>query len=419
MQIDEQRLVERFMRYVRIDTQSADAEQERFPSTDKQLNLSRLLVDELRSMGLEDAMIDGHGYVMATLPANVECGAPVLGLLAHVDTSPDAPGAGVQPRLVDYAGGDIMLNAERGIALRRADFPELNRYVGQRLVVTDGTTLLGADDKAGVAEIMEAVAYVQEHPELRHGTVRIAFTVDEEVGRGVDCFDVQRFGAHYAYTIDGGALGEFEHANFNAAHATVRFVGRNIHPGYAKGKMLNAMLLAMEFNAQLPERERPEHTEGTEGFFHLTSLSGEVECCTAHYIIRDHDAARFEARKELLRTIARRMDSIYGPGTVQLQLTDQYRNMGDLLPADSLSVRMALQAMRSVGVEPLVRPIRGGTDGARLTYMGLPCPNIFAGGENFHSCFEYVPVPSMMRATAVIVALMELYGQLSIGEWQK
>ena len=411
-QIDEQRLVERFMRYARIDTQSTDAEQGQFPSTLKQLNLSSLLVDELRQLGLADAQLDEHGYVMATLPSNLGREAPAVGFLAHVDTSPDAPGAGVQPQLVDYSGGDIVLNAERGVVMRQADHPELVRYVGQQLIVTDGTTLLGADDKAGIAEIMEAVCYALEHPELQHGPVRLAFTVDEEVVRGVDLFDVQRFGAQYAYTIDGGALGEFEHANFNAAHATVRFAGRNMHPGYAKGKMLNAMLLAMEFNAQLPELERPEHTEGTEGFFHLTALSGDVERCAAHYIIRDHDAAHFEHRKALMRAVAERMAERYGCGAVQLQLTDQYRNMGDLLPADSLPVQLALRAMRQVGVEPVVQPIRGGTDGARLTYMGLPCPNIFAGGENFHSCFEYVPVPSMVRATEVIVALMGLYAQI-------
>lgn len=414
MTFNSQALIDRFMRYARIDTQSADTDQQQFPSTSKQLNLSRLLIDELHAMGIADATLDEHGYVMATIPATIGGKAPVLGLLAHVDTSPDAPGANVRPQLIDYEGGDIVLNEQQGIVMRLADFPELARYQGQQLIVTDGTTLLGADDKAGVAAIMAAAEHLMQHPEIPHSTVRIGFTVDEEVGRGVDHFDVKRFGANYAYTIDGGALGEFEHANFNAAHATVQFAGRNIHPGYAKGKMLNAMQMAMDFHALLPASERPETTEGTQGFFHLTSLSGSVEHCTAHYIVRDHCATAFEQRKALMRTLAEQMAQRHGANTVQLELTDQYRNMGDLLPADSLPVRLALQAMRLAGVEPIVRPIRGGTDGARLTYMGLPCPNMFAGGENFHSCFEYLPVPSLAKATEVILHLVSLYGQQTI-----
>lgn len=408
--INEKSLVERFLRYVSIDTQSDDTVVDAFPSTSKQLNLSRLLVDELKALGATDATLDEHGYVMATIPANTAKHVPTLGFLAHVDTSPDMSGKDVKPRFIEnYDGSDIVLNKELNIAMPVAEFPELKNYIGQTLIVTDGTTLLGADDKAGIAEIMAAVEYMDQHPEFKHGTIRIGFTVDEEVGRGVDHFDVQRFAAQYAYTLDGGAIGELEYENFNAAGAKIVVQGKNIHPGYAKNKMLNAILVAQEFNGMLPASQRPEHTEGYEGFFHLVKIDGGVEKASFQYIIRDHCHQRFEDRKATMQRIASYLNQKYGDGVVELTITDQYYNMREKVEPVYHVVETAIRAMELVGVKPLVRPIRGGTDGARLSYMGLPCPNLFAGGENFHGKYEFVPVNSMVKASEVMLKIIELY----------
>ena len=408
--INKQSLIDRFIRYVKIDTQSDDTVTDRFPSTEKQLELSNLLVKELKELGVQDVEIDRYGYVMATIPANIDKQVPVLGFLAHVDTSPDMPGKNVNPRFVEnYDGADIVLNKELNVILSPAEFPELKNYLGQTLIVTDGTTLLGADDKAGVAEIMTAVEYMLQTHHFKHGKIRIGFTVDEEVGRGVDHFDVARFGAEFAYTLDGGAIGELEFENFNAASAKITIQGRNIHPGYAKDKMLNALLIAQEFNSLLPAHERPEHTQDYEGFYHLIKMDGSVEKATFQYIIRDHDRKKFEARKAYMQRIADYMNAKYSGGTVALELKDQYYNMREKVEPVYHVVSTAINAMEAVGVKPVVKPIRGGTDGARLSYMGLPCPNLFAGGENFHGKHEYVPVESMVKATEVLLKIVELY----------
>lgn len=410
--INEKSLVERFLRYIKIDTQSDDTVEDIFPSTKKQLNLSNLLVDELKALGVADACIDQYGYVMGTIPANTSKQVPTLGFLAHVDTAPDMLGTNVNPRFIEnYDGSDIVLNKEKGINMPVSEFPELKSYIGETLIVTDGTTLLGADDKAGVAEIMTAVEYINQHPEFKHGKVRISFTVDEEVGRGVDHFDVKRFGADYAYTMDGGAIGELEFENFNAAGAKIEIQGKNIHPGYAKNKMINAILVAQEFNSMLPASERPEHTEGYEGFFHLIKIDGGVEKASFQYIIRDHNRAKFEERKTTMQRVADYLNVKYGAGVVKLTITDQYYNMREMVEPVYHVVDTAIRAMEQVGIKPLVRPIRGGTDGARLSYMGLPCPNLFAGGENFHGKYEYVPVNSMVKASEVIVKIVELYNK--------
>lgn len=408
--INRDNLVDRFIRYVKIDTQSDDTVTDRFPSTEKQLVLSNLLVKELKELGIEDVNIDEFGYVMATIPANTTKNVPTLGFLAHVDTAPDMPGKDVKPRFVEnYDGADIVLNKEKDVVLAVKEFPELKNYIGQTLIVTDGTTLLGADDKAGVAEIMTAVEYIMKNPNFKHGKIRIGFTADEEVGRGVDHFDVKRFAADYAYTMDGGAIGELEFENFNAAGAKIIIQGRNIHPGYAKDKMLNAILIAQEFNSLLPAQERPEHTVGYEGFYHLIKMDGSVEKATFQYIIRDHDRKKFESRKAYMERISEYLNTKYGKGVVTLEMKDQYYNMREKVEPVYHVVSTAIEAMEKVGVKPMVRPIRGGTDGARLSYMGLPCPNIFAGGENFHGKHEYVPVESMVKATEVILKIVELY----------
>jgi tripeptide aminopeptidase len=408
--INKQSLIDRFVRYVKIDTQSDDTVTDRFPSTEKQLVLSNLLVKELKELGAQEVEIDEYGYVMATIPANTNKPIPVLGFLAHVDTSPDMPGNNVNPRFVEnYNGSEIVLNKDLGVVLSPNEFPELKNYMGQTLIVTDGTTLLGADDKAGVAEIMTAVEFMLKNPDFKHGKIRIGFTVDEEVGRGVDHFDVKRFGADFGYTLDGGAIGELEFENFNAASAKISIQGRNIHPGYAKDKMLNAILIAQEFNSLLPAHERPEHTQGYEGFYHLIKMDGSVEKATFQYIIRDHDRKKFEARKAYMQRIADYMNTKYGQGTVTLELKDQYYNMREKVEPVYHVVSTAIEAMEAVGVKPKVKPIRGGTDGARLSYMGLPCPNLFAGGENFHGKHEYVPIESMVKATEVMLKIIELY----------
>ena len=408
--INKQSLIERFIRYVKIDTQSDDTVTDRFPSTEKQLVLSNLLVKELKELGAQEVEIDEYGYIMATIPANINKPIPVLGFLAHVDTSPDMLGKDVNPRFVEnYDGSEIVLNKDLGVVLSPNEFPELKNYLGQTLIVTDGTTLLGADDKAGIAEIMTAVEFMLKNPDFKHGKIRIGFTVDEEVGRGVDHFDVKRFGADFAYTLDGGAVGELEFENFNAASAKISIQGRNIHPGYAKDKMLNAILIAQEFNNLLPAHERPEHTQGYEGFYHLIKMDGSVEKATFQYIIRDHDRKKFEARKAYMQRITDYMNTKYGQGTVTIELKDQYYNMREKVEPVYHVVSTAIEAMEAVGVKPKVKPIRGGTDGARLSYMGLPCPNLFAGGENFHGKHEYVPVESMVKATEIMLKIIELY----------
>ena len=403
-------LISRFLRYVKIDTQSDDTVTDRFPSTERQLKLSTLLADELKSLGLKDVSIDENGYVMATVPGNMDKKVPVIGFLAHVDTSPDMSGRDVKPRFVEnYDGGDIQLNPDVSIAV--ADFPEINAYKGQTLIVTDGTTLLGADDKAGIAEIMTAVEYMVFHPEFKHGDIRIGFTVDEEVGRGVDRFDVEKFNAELAYTLDGGCIGELEYENFNAASAKITVQGRNIHPGYAKNKMKNAILIGQEFNSNLPANELPENTEGYEGFYHLIKFEGTVEKAFFQYIIRDHDRGLFEARKQNMLKIADELNKKYGENTLKLELTDQYFNMREKIEPVYHIVETAVKAMEAAGVKPLIKPIRGGTDGARLSFMGLPCPNLFAGGENFHGKQEYIPVESMVKACEVMLKIIEMYAQ--------
>ena len=403
-------LLDRFLRYVAVDTQS-DENSESQPSTGKQLVLLEMLRDELRVLGLE-AELDQWGYVMATLPSNLDHKAPAIGFIAHVDTSPDASGKDVKAQIIrDYDGGDIELKGGPGLALRVADFPELAGYKGQTIITTDGTTLLGADDKAGVAEIMNAVEYLVEHPEVKHPEVKIGFTPDEEIGRGVVKFDVARFGADYAYTMDGGAIGELEFENFNAAAATVKIQGRNIHPGYAKGKMKNAMLIGMEFNSLLPVEQRPEYTEGYEGFYHLIGFKGSVEQAELSYILRDHDLGLYEKRKETMLRCAEFINAKWGEGTASVELRHQYYNMRKEVEPHYHIIEKAVKAMEMNGIKPKIQPIRGGTDGANLSFMGLPCPNIFAGGHNFHGKMEFVPLESMEAASRVILGILEQFAQ--------
>lgn len=398
----------RFLKYVAVDTQSDDSSQS-FPSTEKQLVLLRMLRDELLSFGLTDVTMDEHGYVMATLPANNGKQGPAIGFVAHVDTSPDMPGNDIKPRIIEnYNGGDVVLNEGLNIVLSPADFPEMKQYTGQTLIVTDGTTLLGADDKAGVTEIMTAIEYLVQHPEIKHGPVKIGFTPDEEIGRGVDHFDVKRFAADWAYTLDGGEIGELEFENFNAAYAKISIQGRNIHPGYAKGKMKNALLMAMEFNALLPVFDRPEFTQDYEGFFHLIKMDGAVEKSSIQYIIRDHNRELFIQRKETMKQCVDFMNQRYGEGSFTLEMKDQYYNMREKVEPEYHIVETAKLAMESLGIKPKIKPIRGGTDGSRLSYMGLLCPNIFAGGHNFHGKFEFVPLESMEKATQVILKIVEM-----------
>ena len=400
-------VTERFLRYAGIDTQS-DEHSQTVPSTEKQLVLAKMLVQELKDAGLTDASVDDKGYVMASLPANTDKKMPVIGWIAHMDTSPDFTAGHVRPQIrKDYDGKKIILHNKENIILSPTDFPELLDYVGQDLITTDGTTLLGADDKAGIAEIMTALAYLQEHPEIRHSTLKVAFTPDEEIGRGADHFDVQKFGADFAYTVDGGRLGELEYENFNAALATLTFTGRNVHPGTAKDKMINSMHLAMEFNALLPPNERPEHTEGYEGFYHLIDMQGTVERSTLRYLVRDHDQSLFMQRKKFLEECASLIHIKYGKETLRLEIKDQYYNMKEKIEPVKYIVDLAREAMVQCGVTPIVKPIRGGTDGARLSYMGLPTPNLFTGGHNFHGRFEFIPISSMEKAVEVIVKIIE------------
>ena len=402
-----EKIIDRFLRYVAFDTASNPDSQSQ-PSTNKQFALLEQLRKELQDMGVEQVEVDKNGYLMATIPSNIDKDIPAVGFISHVDTSPDAPGCGIRPRIVEnYDGRTIILNEAKGIELNPEEFPELKDYIGQTIITTDGTTLLGADDKAGVAEIMSAAEYIMEHPDFRHGEIKIGFTPDEEIGRGVDRFDVARFGAQYAYTMDGGAIGELEYENFNAAGAKVHIQGRNIHPGYAKDKMLNAILIGTEFNDMLPAWQRPEYTEGYEGFIHITKFTGVVEEADIQYIIRDHDFALFERKKKMIQECADFINGKYGAGVVTVDIKDQYYNMKKQVEPHYHIIEKAVKAMEDAGVKPNIRPIRGGTDGARLSFMGLPCPNIFAGGHNFHGKYEYVPVQSMEKATEVILNIIK------------
>ena len=403
-------LKERFLKYVAINTRS-DENSETFPSTAVQWDLLNTLVEEMKLLGLEDVTIDKYGYAMGTIPATKgKENAPVIGFLAHVDTAPDMSGENVRPRIIEcYDGEDIVLN--NALTMKVAEFPELKRFIGHTLIHTDGTTLLGADDKAGVAEIMTAAEYLMAHPEIEHGKIRIGFTPDEEIGRGVDFFDVKAFGADFAYTMDGGYEGELEYENFNAASAKIAIQGRNVHPGYAKNKMINAIEVACELNNMVPAIERPQYTEGYEGFYHCIGLNGTVENATISYIIRDHDAEKFEQKKVWMWDIVGMLNKKYGAGTLTLTLKDQYYNMRKMVEPHPQVIDNALAAMRDAGVEPLVRPIRGGTDGARLSFMGLPCPNIFAGGMNFHGKFEYCSLNSMEKAVNVIINIAKRWAE--------
>ena len=403
-------LKERFLKYVAINTRS-DENSETFPSTAAQWDLLNAIVEEMKLLGLEDVTIDKYGYAMGTIPATKgKEGAPVIGFLAHVDTAPDMSGENVRPRIIEsYDGQDIVLN--NALTMRVADFPELKHFVGHTLIHTDGTTLLGADDKAGIAEIMTAAEYLMAHPEIEHGKIRIGFTPDEEIGRGVDFFDVKAFGADFAYTMDGGFEGELEYENFNAASAKIAIQGRNVHPGYAKNKMINAIEVACEINNMIPAVERPQFTEGYEGFYHCVGLNGTVENATISYIIRDHDAELFEQKKIWMWDIVGMLNKKYGQGTLTLTLKDQYYNMRKMVEPHPQVINNALAAMREADVEPIVRPIRGGTDGARLSFMGLPCPNIFAGGMNFHGKFEYCSLNSMEKAVQVIINIAKRWAE--------
>ena len=405
-----EKILDRFLRYVAVETTSNN-ESDSQPSSACQLDLLRMLADELNAMGVK-ATLDEWGYVMATIPSNIDKEVPAVGFIAHVDTAPDASGKDIKPRIVEnYDGEDVVLNQELGIKIPVSDFPEIKQYKGQTLVVTDGTTLLGADDKAGVAEIMNAVQYIVEHPEFKHGEIKIGFTPDEEIGRGVDKFDVEKFGAKYAYTMDGGQIGELEYENFNAASAKIHIQGRNVHPGYAKDKMINAIIIAMELNGMLPVQQRPEYTSGYEGFFHIVGISGAVEQASVSYIIRDHSMEKFQQKKALMQEVVAFINAKYGAGTATLDMKDQYYNMREQVEPHYHIIEKAMKAMEMAGIKPVVQPIRGGTDGARLSFMGLPCPNIFAGGHNFHGKLEYLPLQSMEKASEVVLNIISLYAE--------
>jgi tripeptide aminopeptidase len=409
-------IIERFKTYVQVDTQSNE-ESSTCPTTPGQLALGRMLVKELKEIGMQEVTIDDNGYVMATLPANTDKNVPTIGFLAHLDTATDFTGAGVKPQIVaNYDGKDIVLNEALQIVLSPKDFPELAGYEGQTLITTDGTTLLGADDKAGMTEIMTAMAYLIRHPEIKHGRLRVAFIPDEEIGRGPHRFDVEAFNASFAYTMDGGPIGELQYESFNAAVARITCTGKIVHPGTAKGKMVNSAKIAMEINSRLPAEEAPEYTEGFEGFFHLISIHGDVEETKLHYIIRDFDRERFDERKAELAEIVKEMQETYGEQRIVLDIKDQYYNMREKIEPVKEIVDIAHQAMVNLGIDPIVRPIRGGTDGSQLSYMGLPTPNIFTGGENYHGRYEYVSVDTMIKATNVIIEIAKLFEQRSTGE---
>jgi tripeptide aminopeptidase len=406
-------LIERLISYAKINTQSNE-ESETCPSTPGQLILANKLVEELKKIGMQDVTIDENGYVMASLPANTTKEVPTLGFMAHVDTATDFTGENVNPQLVeDYDGEPILLNKDLNVVLSPKEFPELSNYIGHTLITTDGTTLLGADNKAGIAEIMTAMAYLLNHPEIKHGRVRVAFTPDEEIGRGPHKFDVKAFDANYAYTIDGGPLGELQYESFNAAAAKVTFKGTNVHPGTAKGKMVNSQKLAMAFHDQLPKDEAPERTEGYEGFYHLISFNGDVETTTLHYIIRDFDREKFENRKARIEEIARSLSARHGEGAIQLEIRDQYFNMREKIEPVKEIVDIVEEVMTSLGITAIIEPIRGGTDGSQISYMGLPTPNIFTGGENFHGKYEFISVENMEKATQVIIEVIERFETLA------
>ena len=399
-------ITERFLKYVSFCTTS-DENTNMTPSTPGQMEFAKYLATELKEIGMQEVTLDENGYVMATLPANAD-GKPTIGFIAHMDTAPDASGKNVKARIVEnYDGQDILLNAEKNIVFEVAKYPEILDYTGQDIIVTDGTTLLGADDKAGLAEIVTACEYLIQHPEIKHGKIRVGFTPDEEIGQGADHFDVKKFGCDFAYTMDGGAVGELEYENFNAAGCKVKVHGVNVHPGYGYHKMINSMRIANHFATMLPRWETPEHTQGYEGFYHLIAMNGSVEETTLQYIIRDHDRARFESRKREIEHLARKINQEYGEGTVEVEIRDQYYNMREMVEPVMHIVTLVEEAMKAVGVTPKVQPIRGGTDGARLSFEGLPCPNIFAGGVNFHSRFEYLPIPSMEKAMQVILQIVQ------------
>ena len=406
--IKKQHLIDRFVSYVTVDTES-DPTSENTPSTKKQWNLANALVAELKEIGMQDVSIDENAYIMATLPSNTDKEVPIIGFISHFDTSPDFTGANVKPQIIEnYDGSDIVLNKEQDIILSPSYFDDLLLYKGQTLITTDGTTLLGADDKAGIADIISAMEYLINHPELKHGTIKVGFTPDEEIGRGAHKFDVEKFGADWAYTMDGSQVGELEYENFNAAGAVVTVKGKIVHPGYAKGKLINSMYIATQFINSLPKMETPEHTEGREGFFHLHTINGEVEETKLEYIIRDHDLSHFEARKNVINKLAAELNSQYGREVISVEIKDQYFNMRKKIEPVMYIVKIAEEAMIQANIKPLIKPIRGGTDGSQLSYMGLPCPNIFAGGHNFHGRYEYVPVESMQKAIEVIVNIAQL-----------
>jgi len=406
--IDRQQLIQRFFSYITVDTQS-DPESNTTPSTQKQWDLANKLVEELKRIGLQEVTIDQNSYIMATLPSNIDKDVPVIGFVSHFDTSPDFTGTNVKPQIIEnYDGKDIVLNAEKDIILAPDYFEDLLLYKGQTLITTDGTTLLGADDKAGICEIVTAMEYLINHPEIKHGKIRIGFTPDEEIGRGAHKFDVQKFGADWAYTVDGSQVGELEYENFNAAGAVVTIQGKIVHPGYAKGKMINSMYIATDFINSLPRLETPEHTEGREGFFHLTSIKGEVDKTILHYIIRDHDRDKFEARKKMMEDLTSELNKQFEGDLISIEIKNQYFNMREKIEPVMHIVDIAEEAMKNAGITPIIKPIRGGTDGSQLSFMGLPCPNIFAGGHNFHGRYEYIPVESMEKAVEVIVNIAQL-----------
>ncbi len=409
--INKKHLINRFISYVTIDTQS-NPESDTTPSTEKQWNLANKLVEELKSIGMSDVTIDENAYVMATLPSNIEKEVPVIGFVSHFDTSPDFTGTNVNPQIIEnYNGEDIVLNEKNNTILSPSYFEDLQQYKGQTLITTDGTTLLGADDKAGICEIVTAMEYLLQHPEIKHGKIRICFTPDEEIGRGAHKFDITKFGADWAYTMDGSQIGELEYENFNAARAIVTVKGISVHPGYAKGKMINSLYIATDFINSLPRMETPEHTEGREGFFHLSSVEGEVDKTVLEYIIRDHDSEKFEARKGFFSKLTTELNSQYANDCITVDIKDQYYNMREKIEPIMHIVDIAEEAIKQAGITPIIKPIRGGTDGSQLSYKGLPCPNIFAGGHNFHGPYEYVPVESMIKAVEVIVNIAKLQAE--------
>ena len=405
--IDKKHITDRFVKYIKIDTES-DPNNPAFPSTEKQWDLAKVLVEELNQIGMQDVDLDDNCYIMATLPSNIDYEVPTIGFVAHIDTSPDFTGKNVNPQITEnYDGKDIVLNKEKNIILSSSYFDDLLQYKGQTIITTDGTTLLGADDKAGITEIVTAMEYLIQHPEIKHGKIRICFTPDEEVGKGAHLFDVAKFGAEWAYTMDGSQIGELEYENFNAAGAKVTITGKIVHPGYAKGKMINSMLIANEFMNTLPAQEVPEKTEGYEGFFHLHDINGNVEETILEYIVRDHDLELFEERKKLMQKIAVDFNKKHNQEIIKVEIKNQYFNMKEKITPVMHIVDIAEEVMKDLGITPLIKAIRGGTDGSQLSYKGLPCPNIFAGGHNFHGRFEYVPVESMMKATEVIIGIAQ------------